>query len=313
MKKVLVTCPPMIGQIDQFDEVFKAANWDVLAPKVAQILPEEELIELLPDFDGWIIGDDPATARVLRAGHAGRLRAAVKWGIGVDNVDFAAAEALGIKIVNTPAMFGAEVADLAMHYLVGLARQTYLIDRSIRQNQWPKPAGRSVREKNVALIGFGDIGRHFAKRAAAAEMQISVYDPAVGDAALVAPHKLCRWPDGISDCDFIVLTCALTSSSRKMINAESISMMRPGVQIVNVSRGGLIDEQALTAALESGQVQSAALDVFESEPLPSSSPLRKCDLCIFGSHNASNTIEAVNRASMEAIDKLSKFLAASTS
>src|SRR3546814_4139253 len=125
------------------------------------------MVDLLPQYEGWIIGDDPATRRVVEAGKAGRLKAAVKWGIGVDNVDFAACKDLDIPTVNTPHMFGREVAAVAVGYVIGLARQLPNIDRGIRELEWPKPAGMILAGKRVALVGFGDIGRLTATRLAA--------------------------------------------------------------------------------------------------------------------------------------------------
>lgn len=308
MVEVLVTCPPMLRQIATFDDVFARSDFNVTAPDVVQVMSEQELIELLPQFDGWIIGDDPATRAVFQAGAEGKLKAAVKWGVGVDNVDFGAARDFGVSIDNTPGMFGAEVADLAMHYLSGLARQAYLIDRNVREGGWQKPSGRSLSSLTVGLIGYGDIGRHFAKRASAAGVNLIVYDPFVEDVSRVAPHQIAVWPDRAEACDMLVLTCALTDSSRHMINATTLQRTMPGVQIINVARGGLIDEGALISALDNGQVSAVALDVFEVEPLPDSSRLRNHSNTIFGSHNGSNTIEAVERASLEAIEKLTRFL-----
>ncbi|MEP0729950.1 MAG: hypothetical protein ABJC40_09970, partial [Parasphingorhabdus sp.] len=157
--KILVTCPPMLGLIDEFADDFAANDLDFVAAPVVQVMSEAEMIDILPAYDGWIIGDDPATAAVLEAGAAGKLRAIVKWGVGVDNVDFDAANRLGLQSTNTPGVFGKEVADLAMNYIGGLARQSFYIDREIRQNcSWPKPAGISLAGKKAGLIGFGDIG-----------------------------------------------------------------------------------------------------------------------------------------------------------
>src|SRR5256885_975123 len=114
MSCVLITCPPTLKAMDHYRARFTEQAVEVVTPNVVQTLSEEELIALLPEFDGWIIGDDPATRRVFAAGKAGRLRAAVKWGVGVDNVDFAACHDLGIPISNTPGMFGQEVADVAL-------------------------------------------------------------------------------------------------------------------------------------------------------------------------------------------------------
>ena len=136
---------------------------EVTAPKVIQTLSVAELEDLVPQHDGWIIGDDPATRSVFEAGKRGDLRAAVKWGIGVDNVDFSACKDLNIPIINTPYMFGAEVADIAMGYVVGLARETFQIDRGVREGNWPKSNGISLSGKSVALIGYGDVGKECCK------------------------------------------------------------------------------------------------------------------------------------------------------
>ncbi|CAG0907918.1 unnamed protein product, partial [Cyprideis torosa] len=238
----------------------------------------------------------------------GILRAAVKWGIGVDNVDFAACEALGIPITNTPDMFGAEVADIAMGYIIALARETFQIDQGVRAGQWPKPRGISLAGKTAALVGFGDIGQQTAKRMLAADMKVIAYDPFAADAPTLPTVERSRWPERIEEADFIVVTCSLTDSSRHMVNSNTLSKAKAGVRLVNVGRGPVIDEPALEAALRSNHVYAAALDVFEIEPLPTESYLRQHPRCIFGSHNASNTADAVVRTSKIAIDKLARFL-----
>jgi len=306
--KVLITCPPMLRMIEAFEQDFVRLGWEVTSPSVTQTLPESELLCLVPEHDGWIIGDDPATKAVFNAGHAGKLRAAVKWGIGVDNIDFKACEDLGIPITNTPAMFGGEVADLAMGYVIGLARQSYQIDREIRAGLWPKPAGISLAGKTVAIVGLGDIGRNVVRRLLAADMKVLGYDPSVALNQTPEHCTLKNWPEGIEAADFLVLTCALTESSHHLINENIFKITKPGLRLVNVSRGPIIDEQSLVKALEIGQVHSAALDVFEEEPLALDNPLRKFEYCIFGSHNASNTVDAVRRASLVAIEKLSESL-----
>ncbi len=309
--KILVTCPPMLGMIDAFRPRFAQYGVELTTAKVVQTLSVEELKDIVPQHDGWIIGDDPATCEVFMAGKAGKLKAAVKWGIGVDNVDFAACQDLGIPITNTPNMFGGEVADIAVGYVIALARETFQIDAAVRQGGWPKPRGTSLAGKTVALVGFGDIGKHTARRLLAADMQVIAYDPSAADAPELALVQRATWPTRLEEADFIVLTCALTASSRHMLNADTLAQAKHGVMIVNVGRGPIIDEPALEAALQSGKVYSAALDVFETEPLPSASSLRSHPRCIFGSHNASNTADAVIRTSEIAIDKLMAFLGAS--
>jgi D-3-phosphoglycerate dehydrogenase len=298
----------MLGMIDQFKPLFDSYGVELTAAKVIQTLSVEELREIVPQHDGWIIGDDPATREVFMAGTAGKLKAAVKWGIGVDNVDFEACRDLNIPITNTPNMFGSEVADIAVGYVIALARETFQIHEGVKQGGWPKPRGISLSGKTVALVGFGDIGKSAAKRLIAADMTVIAYDPVAPDAAGLPSVQRANWPDRIDEADFIVVTCSLTKSSQHMINHDVLAKAKNGVRVVNVGRGPVIDEKALEAALASGKVYSAALDVFEVEPLPIASELRTHPRCVFGSHNASNTADAVVRTSEIAISKLMGFL-----
>ena len=305
---ILVTCPPMLGLIDEFASDFGAAGLDFTPAKVTQVLSEDELIDLTPNYDGWIIGDDPASARVVAAAAKGRLKAAVKWGVGVDNVDFDAFRAAGVPVENTPGVFGGEVADVALTYVLGLARETYRIDREIRaQNAWPKPSGISVAGRKVGLVGFGDIGSQTAKRLIACGASVIVYDPAYRPIEAISVEAA-SWPDRLDECDFLVFTCPLNDATRHMFNDDIVDRLNPGVRVVNVARGPVIKETSLLKALESGVVHSAALDVFEIEPLAPDNPLRQFDRCIFGSHNGSNSADAVRRVSRIAIEKISTFL-----
>jgi D-3-phosphoglycerate dehydrogenase len=299
----------MLRLIDEFRPEFYAKGIDLITPEVVQTLTEDQLIAILPTVDGWIIGDDPATERVFEAGKNGKLRAAVKWGVGVDNVNFDACKRLGIPVANTPLMFGEEVGSLAVHYVIGLARQTFLIDRGVRAGEWPKPAGISLMDKTAALIGFGDIGKSTARMLHAFGININIYDPfASRTDEDEMRFRFYGFPDRLEEADFVVVTCSLTKETKHMINAAAIERMKEGVRIVNVSRGPVIDEAALISGLHSGKVHSIALDVFETEPLPMDSPLRSFERSVFGTHNGSNTVDAVRRASKQAIKILFKFL-----
>lgn len=311
MFKVLVTCPPMLGQLAEFKAYAKKQNIELIAANVTQTLTEDELKSLLPKVDGWIIGDDPATYSVFSAGKAGSLKAAVKWGIGVDNVDFTACKKLAIPIDNTPNMFGKEVADLALGYVIGLARHTFFIDRSIRRGNWPKPAGMSLAGKTVGIVGFGDIGTHLAKRLTALEMQVIAFDPYVKATTDTVDLCFATFPNKLEECDFLIFTCSLNNKNRHMLNRSTLARLKKGAYVINVARGPLIDQAALIESLQSQHIAAAALDVFEVEPLPKDSKLLEYELCILGSHNASNTIQAAHRASLLAIDKIGAFLHAS--
>ena len=305
--KVLITCPPMLKQIRQFDSFFNDKDITITTPDIIQTLSEEELIKILPEHDGWIIGDDPATKSVFEAGINGNLKAAVKWGIGIDNVDFSACKDLGIPITNTPGMFGSEVADLAMCYVLGLARDAFFIDREIRKGNWPKPSGISLSDKTIGIIGLGDIGKSIAKRSISHDLKIFGWDPYPKNLPDYINYKK-KWPLGLSECDFIIFACALNKSNYHLLNDEILYLLKDDVRIVNISRGGLINEKSLIKGLNSGKIYSAALDVFETEPLNTNHEILNHPKCILGSHNASNTVDAVERASIEAISKLYEML-----
>ncbi|MCP4039921.1 MAG: phosphoglycerate dehydrogenase [bacterium] len=307
--KILITCPPMIGLIDRFEPLLRERGLEFDIPRFTQVMPESELEKCIGEYDGWIIGDDPATRAVFEAGLEGQLRAAVKWGVGIDNVDMEAARELGIPIANTPEMFGAEVADVALGYLIGLARELFAIDRAVREGAWEKRRGMSLGGKTAALVGFGDVGRALARRLLAIGMKVVAYDPYHEAVPGLEAVEVASWPDRLEEADVLLFTCALNASNHHMLGPEEFARVNPGLHIVNVARGPLINETALACALEQGRVRSAALDVFEIEPLPERSPLRGFgDRVVFGAHNASNTEQAVVRASHRALDLLCGFL-----
>ncbi len=306
--KLLITCPPMLGSLHEFNDFFKENNINVTAPDVKQTLSVSELISIVPNHDGWIIGDDPATHEVFKAGKKGKLKAAVKWGIGTDNIDFNACEALDIPITNTPNMFGNEVADIALGYIIGLARETFFIHSSIKKGEWPKICGISLYGKTVAIIGNGDIGSSLAKRLEILGMKINIYDPKFINTKNKKNMNFYEWPKKIDEADFLVITCSLNNNNYHMVNQDIFNTVKNGLRIVNVARGPLIDEKSLVTALKDNRVYSAALDVYETEPLPLDSYLRNHPRCIFGSHNASNTKDAVLKTSLLALKKIVSFI-----
>lgn len=304
---VLISCPPMLGAKNYFEPIFDGLNWNPITPEFTQIMSEDQLCEILPRCDGWIIGDDPATRRVFEAGKGGRLRAAVKWGVGVDNVDFKACEDLQIPISNTPGMFGNEVADLALGYLLALSRDILVIDRHVRGGDWFKPQGQSLTGKIAGVVGFGDIGQKVCQRLNAFGIEIVVWDPLLKENGNRDFLAIPVWPEGVGECDFIIFTCALNAKNRHMFNKDVLSRCKRGASIINVARGPLIDEKALLQGLKGGVLTSAALDVFEFEPIALGHPLLEMDNVILGSHNGSNTQQAVQRATSKAIALLDEF------
>ena len=303
MIKILCTCPPMIRAIDSLRDAFAKHDVDVFCPEFKQTLSVPELLDLVPQYDGWIIGDDPATAEVFSAGKNGRLRAAIKWGAGTDNVDFTGAAAAGFDVANTPGTFGEEVSDVALAYIIGLSRNLFFIDREVRSGAWPKPAGRSLQNKVVGIVGYGHIGQAVARKVGAIGMKPIIYDP-IKQLTDTEGASIASWPDRLAELDFLVLACALTPKNRHLINTDTISKTKKGLILVNIARGGLIDQAALRNALDIGHVSAAALEVLDEEPPQYNEPLLSYSNCVFGSHNSSNTVEAVHRTSLIAIQLL---------
>lgn len=302
--KVLVTCPPMLRRIDNYRDLFEEKNIELHAPNVVQTMTEEELKEILPGMDGWIIGDDPANRNVFQAGVNGKLKAAVKWGVGVDNVDFVAAKDFGIPITNTPGMFGEEVSDVAIGLLLNLSRKLHLIDREVRVGNWYKPAGMSLKGKKAGVVGYGDIGKACVRKLEVFGLDVISYDPFAED----NPTRDLQFPDRVEELDLIVFTCALTEQTYHMFNAEVMQKVKADLHVINVARGPIIDEKALVDALRENRIKAAGLDVFEHEPLAADNPLIQMENVILGSHNGSNTVEAVDKTSFKAISLLFNYL-----
>lgn len=302
--RALVTCRQMQDVMDRFAPEFERRGIEVVQPEVVQQPSEAELIDIIGNFDGMIAGDDPLTADVLA--HAGRMQIISKWGVGTDGIDKAAAAERGIKVTNTPNVFGDEVADVAMGFVTMLARQLHRIDASVRGGGWLKIRGQSLTGLTLGIIGFGSIGQAVGRRGLGFGMEVLAYDVTDASQAAAAEMGVGYVPlDALLGAsDYVVLCAPLTPATRHIINAQTLAQMRDGARLVNVSRGPLVDEPALVDALRSGKLAAAGLDVFEEEPLPASSPLREFPDCVFGSHNGSNTLEGVLRASALAVDNL---------
>lgn len=304
MTRVLITCRQLQQTIDRYRTIFAENGIEIDLPELVQQLSEAELLEIIDRYDGVIAGDDQFTAKVLEK--APKLRILAKWGVGVDGIDLDAARRLGIPVKNTPNVFHDEVADAVAGYLVLLARQLHRLDRSVREGGWLKVRGLTLADKTLGVIGMGSIGRAVAKRGAAFGMKVLGYDvvPPASELVNESGARMVALGELIESSDFISLNCNLTPENRGMLGAGEFARMKDGVFIVNTARGRLIDQSALVAALQSGKVAGAALDVFEEEPLPPGDPLRSFESCIFGTHNGSNTQEAVLRVNELAINNL---------
>ena len=277
-------------------------GYEVVAPDFQgrQQFTAAELLEYRSRLVGIIAGDDELSSEFFDG--APKLETVIRWGIGMDSVDRDAARRHGVSVRNTPGVFGMEVADSAFGYILNLVRGYIDIDLAVRRGEWPKIEGVTLAGSQLGIVGFGSIGREIAKRGQAFGMSVVASDPLLQGAPehvdMVGLDELLR------TSRFIVLACPLTSDTFHVIDAARLASVRSDAYLINVARGPVILEEDLIEALEQGRLAGAALDVFETEPLPLESKLRDLPNVILGAHNASNTREGVARASTTAVDFL---------
>ncbi|MDP2355757.1 MAG: phosphoglycerate dehydrogenase [Beijerinckiaceae bacterium] len=298
MARVLVTCHHLIRHRATFAGAFAAEGLEATYPEIiGQQFSAEQMGDLLPGHDIVIAGDDFIDRKTLGRAKTDSLKAVIKWGIGVDAIDLVAARELGMPVYNTPGAFADEVADAALGYVLMLARRLHEMHAEVVAGRWTKIEGMTLAGKTAGVVGLGAIGRAVAVRCRAFGMDVVGYDPVAIPSAVLAScgASQASLDEVLGRADFIILACALTPESRHLLNAAAFARAKPGARVVNVARGPVIDEPALIDALRSGKLAGAALDVYEEEPLPAGSPLRTFSNVVFGTHNSSNTAEAVHR------------------
>jgi D-3-phosphoglycerate dehydrogenase len=273
---------------------------------------EDALAETLADADLILTCYTPVTARVIAA--APDLRGIVKYGVGIDAIDIPAASARGIPVVNIPEYAENTVAEGAFALLIALPRRLAPLHLAMRADgwAWPEPRwmGSDIAGKTLGLVGVGRIGRSMARMAGAGfGARVLGFNPGMDAASMRAAgveprddlHSMLR------ECDFVSIHCTLNDTTRGMIGAAEFDAMRPGAVLINVSRGAIVDETALLAALRSGRLGGAGLDVFTREPLNRAdhplAPLFGMDNVILTPHLTFYTAEAMDRLETETLDR----------
>ncbi len=256
----------------------------------------EELMNVAPKYDVLVVRSRTKVRKPL-IDACPNLKLIVRGGVGLDTIDVDYARSKGIVVKNTPLASSASVAELAIGYMFMLARSLYKATASMKAEKWEKKAfeGDEINGKTLGLIGVGNIGKETARRAAALGMTVIAFDPYVQQfdyGELVSLDEL------LARSDYISLHLPKTEETANMIGAEQFSKMKDGVRIVNCARGGIVDENALYQALESGKVGGAALDVFAVEP-PTDWKLIQHDKVIASPHIGAATKEAQNRVGAE--------------
>jgi D-3-phosphoglycerate dehydrogenase len=260
-------------------------------------IPADELLKVAGKYDAMIVrGRTKVTPAVFDA--ASKLKVVGRAGVGVDNIDLTAARSHGVTVVNAPKSTSLAVAELTMGMMFALARMLPKADATMKQGQWIKKQleGIELNGKTLGIVGMGNIGSALAQRAAGLGMKIIGYD------SLVSPNDIKKRgaePVSLADLyarsDFISFHLPLTPESKAMVNGQAFAQMKRGVRIVDAARGGIIDETALLAALETGQVAAAALDVYSTEP-PGLTALVAHPNVVATPHIGAQTEEAQDRA-----------------
>lgn len=307
MTRVLIT-PRSFGKSDpSLFERMEALGWDLVRNPFGTILNETQLIELIADCDGMIAGVDPISADVLRA--APRLKAIARYGVGTDNVDLDYCREHQIAVSRTVGANTEAVADYTFALILAVARKVVPIDQQCRNGNWQKVISGDVYGKTLGLIGLGAIGRAVARRAEGFSMKIIAYD-VQWDTQWADEHHIERvsLETLYQQSDFISLHVPLLPDTRMMIGEKELAMCRPGAVLINTARGGLIDETALLAALQSGHLSGAGLDAFEEEP-PKNPLWFSLPQVVLGSHTAASTELAAREMGRMALDNLIRDLA----
>jgi D-3-phosphoglycerate dehydrogenase len=268
-------------------------------------LSEARMLELVGDFDAILCGDDLISRQVLDKA-APRLKILSKYGIGVDKIDVAAATEMGIPLSFCPGVNHTTVAEHTFALMLALYRQLVEEVNFTRAGNWKRLTGHEIMGKTIGIVGLGRIGKEVATRAKAFGMTVIAYD-VYWDEAFAAAHDVARAAsvaEVFEKSDVISLHTNLTEETREMVRAETIATMKDGVIILNCSRGEVVNNDDLAAALESGKVGGYGADVLDEEPPRPDHPLLKAKNCIVTPHIGSRTYESVQRQAMMAAQNL---------
>lgn len=302
---VLLTAPYMLPFVDRFKPVFDSYDIELIIPDVEERMEEEDILKYAGQFDGTVCGDDRYSARVIEA-CLPRLKVISKWGTGVDSIDAEACSRFGVKLGRTPNAFTTPVADTVLGYMLAFARRGPWMDKAMKSGEWKKIPGKTLSECTLGVIGVGNIGKAVTRRAKAFGMKVLGTDIIDIDHVFVSESgiEMTDLEYLLSNSDFVSVNCDLNPTSHHLINASTLSKMKSTAVLINTARGPIVDEKALVAALSSGQVGGAALDVFEFEPLPLDSPLLKMDNVMLAPHNSNSSPTAWERIHWSTIKNL---------
>lgn len=296
MVRILVTD----GMEQTAVESLRKAGFEV----VEQYYEPKELGEALKNFDIVVV----RSATKIRKNHidkaleSGRLKLIIRGGVGVDNIDVAYAMENGIQVLNTPNASSASVAELTIAHMLAVARFIHISNVAMRQGKWDKKKynGIELNGKTLGLVGFGRIAREVAKRAKAFGMKV-IYTDVRGKLDDAGEYEYRDFEDLLRESDFVSLHCPYSCEYGPVIGKKQLELMKDGAYLVNLARGGVVDEVALLEALESGKLSGACIDVFEEEPTHNEKLVSHPKVSV-SPHIGASTIEAQQRIGEEIVD-----------
>jgi D-3-phosphoglycerate dehydrogenase len=298
MGKILITashyaqlCAPAKEMLE------KAGHTVVLNKSDMPYYSFEQLRPLVADIDAAIIGMDRWDEEIFAL--APRLKAIARFGVGIDNIDLSAARQRGIKVTNALGMNANAVAELAVGYIFDMVRNTIRLNADLSKGVWSRAVGHDLKGKTVGLLGFGDIARRVAKKLSGFEVRILACDLFPNrEAAAALGVTLVDEKTLLAESDIVSIHIPSTKETRHYMNRDTFAQMRKGAYFINTARGALVDSEALCDSIEAGHLGGAALDVFETEPLPKESRLIAMDKIICTPHTGAETFETYTAVSL---------------
>ncbi|NCG27924.1 MAG: 3-phosphoglycerate dehydrogenase [Verrucomicrobiales bacterium] len=292
-------------------DLLASTGWEISRERGA--LPEEKMLELAGEFDGFLCGDDAITEEVINKSLP-RLKVISKYGIGLDKINVEHATAKKIPVLFTPGVNHTTVAEHCFGLLLGLTKKIHSNANEVSSGSWKsgwkKPVGNEILGKTIGIIGLGRIGKEVAIRAVAFGLNIIAYDPFF-DEDFANDHgirKCSNMDEVLCDSDIVSLHCFLNDETHGMINSSKIEQMKDNVIVINCARGELVEAESIKEGLVSGKVGGYGTDVLDSEPPQENHPLLDAPNCIITSHIASRTHESVSRQAGMATRNLISFL-----
>lgn len=297
--KILITTRSFRKIAGRHQTILEDAGYELVNSPYDRPMEGHELAALMTDIDAAIVGVDHVTAEVFAT--ANKLKVLSRYGIGFDRVDLEAATQHGVIVTNTPGANSVAVAELTFGLMLSLARHIPRQDRGIRREDWTPLPGVELSGQTLGLVGLGRIGQEVARRATAFDMRVLFYDPYPPAPEVVARLNLrsCDLETLLAEGDFISLHLPLLDSTQNLISAQALNKMKPSAYLINTARGGIVDEQALFEALNTGRLAGAAFDAFAHEP-SLANPLLQLENFVSTPHAGSSTRQTTLRMGLMA-------------